>query len=110
MARWRQAVELAMNDGEVASLLTISRSTVDGARRPAPARQGTDDHAGSEGLAGVAGVRQGQGARLSARVVDDAAAGAPCARARVGGGARMSRQPGAGNGVHDPRPTGSQTA
>src|SRR5674536_394339 len=26
MARWRQAVELAMNDGDVARLLTISRS------------------------------------------------------------------------------------
>src|ERR1039457_2062343 len=26
MARWRQAVELAMNDGDVARMLTISRS------------------------------------------------------------------------------------
>ena len=33
MARWRQAVELAMNDGEVASLLTISRSRTEPASR-----------------------------------------------------------------------------
>ena len=33
MARWRQAVELAMNEGEVASLLTISRSRTDPASR-----------------------------------------------------------------------------
>jgi transposase len=33
MARWRQAVELAMNKGEVASLLTISRSRTESASR-----------------------------------------------------------------------------
>ena len=33
MARWRQAVELAMNDGDVASLLTISRSRTEPASR-----------------------------------------------------------------------------
>jgi transposase len=33
MARWRQAVELAMSDGEVASLLTISRSRTEPASR-----------------------------------------------------------------------------
>ena len=33
MARWRQAVELAMNDGEVASLLAISRSRTEPASR-----------------------------------------------------------------------------
>jgi transposase len=33
MARWRQAVELAMNDGEVTSLLTISRSRTEPASR-----------------------------------------------------------------------------
>ena len=58
-----------------------------GPRRPTATGQGADDHAGSQGLAGVAGVRQGQGARLSARVVDDAAVGPACARARTGGGA-----------------------
>jgi transposase len=33
MARWRQAVESAMNDGEVASLLSISRSRTEPASR-----------------------------------------------------------------------------
>jgi transposase len=33
MAGWRQAVELAMNDGDVASLLTISRSRTESASR-----------------------------------------------------------------------------
>jgi transposase len=33
MARWRQAVELAMNEDEVASLLTISRSRTEPASR-----------------------------------------------------------------------------
>jgi transposase len=33
MARWRQAVELAMNEGEVTSLLTISRSRTEPASR-----------------------------------------------------------------------------
>src|ERR1700759_4946378 len=37
-----------------------------GTRRPTPARQRTDDHAGSQGLARVCGVRQSQGPRLSA--------------------------------------------
>ena len=39
----------------------------------------------SESLVGIPGVRQGQGARLSARAVDDAAFGPSCARARTGG-------------------------
>src|SRR3974390_362203 len=56
-----------------------------GPRRPAATGQSAGDYAGGQGLAGVFGVRQGQGARLSARVVDDAAAGPPCARARTGG-------------------------
>src|ERR1700758_2242211 len=58
-----------------------------GPRRPTATGQGADDHAGSQGLAGVAGMRRGQGARLCARVVDDAAVGPACARARTGGGA-----------------------
>jgi len=33
MARWRQAIELAMNDGDVASLLSISRSRTEPASR-----------------------------------------------------------------------------
>src|SRR6478672_4358093 len=77
--------------------------------RPRPGK-GAYDHAGSEGLAGVAGVRQGQRARLSARVVDDTAFGPPCAPARTGGGARMSQPFGPGHGVQDPRPRGYQAA
>jgi hypothetical protein len=38
-------------------------------------------------LVGLPGVRQGKGPWLSARVVDDPAAGTPCARTRTGGGA-----------------------
>ena len=57
---------------------------------------------------GVAGVRQGQGARLCARIMDDTAFGPPCARARTGGGARMPRPPGARHSVQDPRPRGNQ--
>jgi hypothetical protein len=59
---------------------------------------------------GVAGVRQGQGARLCARIMDDTAFGPPRARARTGGGARMPRPPGARHGVQDPRPRGNQAA
>ncbi|MET4391812.1 hypothetical protein ABIB73_007604 [Bradyrhizobium sp. F1.4.3] len=38
-------------------------------------------NASGQGLAGVTGVRQGQRAWLSARIVDDAAVGTPCPRA-----------------------------
>jgi hypothetical protein len=65
---------------------------------------------GGQGLVGVFGVRQGQGSWLSARVVDDAAAGTPCARERTGGGTRMSLQPGPGHGVQDTRPRGDRAA
>ena len=81
-----------------------------GTRRPTATGQRTGDHAGSQGLAGVFGVRQGQGARLSARAVDDAAFGPSCARARTGGGSRMSRPSGSGHGVQDSRPRGNQAA
>jgi hypothetical protein len=50
-------------------------------------------------VVGISGLRQGQGSRLSARIVDDAVAGTACARERVGRRARISRQTGAGNGV-----------
>src|SRR5215813_4785015 len=72
--------------------------------------QRADDYTGGQGLAGVVGVRQGQGSRLSARVVDDASFGAPCARARSGGGTPMSCQSCPGHGVQDSRSRGSQTA
>src|SRR4030088_1307294 len=70
-----------------------------GNRGPTTAGHRTGHHAGGQSLVGVAGVRQGQGARLSARVVDHAVAGTPCARARTDGGARMPRQAGPGYGV-----------
>ena len=96
MAKWRQAVELAMTDEEINRLAAIARSRseparrverarmllaycesptwrsssdrptlrrtgaglwpVGGTRRPAATRQGTDDYAGGQGLAGVFGV------------------------------------------------------
>jgi hypothetical protein len=37
-----------------------------------PDRARANDYAGGQSVAGVVGVRQGQGSRLSARVVDDA--------------------------------------
>ena len=77
--------------------------------RPRPGKEPVD-HAGGQGLVGVFGVRQGQGAWLSARAVDDAAFGPSCARARTGGGSRMSRPAGPGHGVQDPRPGGHQAA
>ena len=157
MAKWRQAVELAMTDEEIEVLTALSRSRTEpasrvsrarccwpiartlrslrwgnglgctirrssaasngrwamgpgGARGPAAAGQGTHDHAGGQSLVGIAGVRQGQGPRLSARVVDDAAFGPSCARARPGGGSRLSRQAGSRHGVQDPRPGGNQAA
>ena len=39
-----------------------------GARRPTATGQGADDYAGSQRLVGISGLREGQGARLSARV------------------------------------------
>src|SRR5882757_3998378 len=47
--------------------------TAGGDRGSTTAWQRTGHHAGGQSLVGVAGVRQGQGARLSARTVDDAA-------------------------------------
>ena len=77
-------------------------------RRSAATRQGADDHAGSQGLAGVFGVRQGQAARLSARVVDDPAAGTPCPRAWTAGRTPLSRPSGSGHGVQASRPGGNK--
>src|SRR5258706_134271 len=79
-------------------------------RRPAATGQGAGDHAGGQGLAGVFGVRQGQGARSSARVVDDTTAGAPCRRAWPAGGTGWFRQSGPGQGVQAPRQGGNQAA
>src|SRR5882724_9660330 len=57
-----------------------------GNRGSATAGQRTGHYAGGQSLVGVAGVRQGQGARLSARTVDDAAFGTSRPRARTDGG------------------------
>ena len=50
-------------------------------------------------MAGVAGVPQGEGPRLSPRIVDDPASRPPRSRARTGAGTCVSRQSGAGHGV-----------
>src|ERR1700681_1398681 len=71
--------------------------------------QGADYYPGSQGLAGLGGLRKGPRSRLTPPVVDDASAGAPCARAWRGGGTRMSRQPCPRLGVQDSRSRGSQT-
>jgi hypothetical protein len=55
------------------------------ARRSSAPRSGAFDHARSQGVAGVAGMPEGEGPRLSARTVDDAASGQPRARAWTGG-------------------------
>jgi hypothetical protein len=42
---------------------------------------GADDHRRSQDMGDVAGVSEGEGPRLSARIVDDATSGPPCPRA-----------------------------
>src|SRR6202163_1140900 len=71
--------------------------------------QGADYYPGSQGLAGLGGLRKGPRSRLTPPIVDDASAGAPCARAWRGGGTQMSRQPCPRLGVQDSRSRGSQT-
>src|SRR5208283_3737618 len=61
------------------------------ARRSPSPWQGTDDHAGGQGMAGVAGVPQGEGPRLSPRIVDDPASRPPRSRAWTGAGTCVSR-------------------
>ena len=53
-----------------------------GARRQPASGQGAGDHRGGPRMAGLAGLPEGQGPGISARAVDDAAAGAPRPRAR----------------------------
>src|SRR5690348_6891264 len=100
----------ASSDGSALRRAGGSLWCAGGTRRPTATGQGAGDHAGGQGLAGVFGVRQGQGARLPARTVDDAAAGPPCARAWPVGGTPMPCQPGPGHGVQDSRPRGNQAA
>src|SRR6478736_2471260 len=157
MAKWRQAVELAMTEEEAEVLTALSRSRTEPASRvsraqmllaycenpsffavgrrlrvhhqtvqrcveravahgalaalddrPRPGKEPTITPEAKAWL--VAGVRQGQGPRLSARVVDDAAFGPSCARAWTGGGSRLSRPSGSGHGVQASRPRGNQAA
>jgi transposase len=158
MARWRQAVELAMTDEDIEKLAAIARSRSEAARRAERAQillayrekpsffavgqrpglhhqtvqrcveralacgplTALDDRPGprkeptiytrGKSVVGISGLRQGQGSRLSARIVDDAVAGTACARERVSRRARISRQTGAGNGVQDTRQRGNQAA
>jgi hypothetical protein len=67
-----------------------------------------DNHGRGQGLGGESGVPQGQGARLSPRLVDDAAARGPCARTWAGRGARLPGQACSGHAVHHPQRTGDQ--
>jgi hypothetical protein len=57
------------------------------ARRSPSPWQVTDDHAGGQGMVGVAGVPEGEGPRLSPQAVDDPASCPPRSRAWTGGGA-----------------------
>ena len=72
--------------------------------RPRPGKEPVITPEAKAWLVGVAGVRQGQGARLSAWAVDHAAFGTSRTRARPDGGARMSRQTGSRHGVQDRNP------
>ena len=53
------------------------------ARGSATTRQAADDHGRGQGMGGESCLPQGQGSRLSSRVVDDASARPSCARARA---------------------------
>src|SRR5215469_419770 len=74
----QRCVERALAFGAMAAL--------DDLPRPGPE---ADNHGRGQGLGGESGVPQGQGARLSARIVDDAAARGPCARTWAARGARL---------------------
>src|SRR5271154_2437270 len=61
-------------------------------------------------MAGVAGVPEGEGPRLSPRTVDVPASRPPRSRAWTGAGACMPGQSGAGHGVQDPGPGRGEAA
>src|ERR1700681_360364 len=158
MAGWRQVVELAMTNEEVARLVggiafahgacepggaganasrlpgepivfcgctkgrrpspdgpTLRRTSAGlwspgGPRRPTATWQRADNHAAGQGLVGLLGVRQGQGARVSARAVDYAPAAPPCARAWTDGRTPLPGQAGSGHRLQDSQPGGNQAA
>src|ERR1700674_3013569 len=64
----QRCVERALAYGPMAALDDRPRSGKD-----------ADDHRRGQGMAGVAGLPQGEGTGLSARIVDDATVGSPCA-------------------------------
>src|SRR5215210_8431171 len=72
--------------------------------------QGAYDHPGGQGMAGVAGLPESEASGLSARSVDNAAPGPPCAGAWTSAGARVPRQTGPGYGVQNPQPAGGEAA
>src|ERR1700737_1297085 len=61
-------------------------------------------------MVGVAGVSEGEGPGLSARIVDNAASGRSRSRAWTGGRASVPRPFGAGHCVQDPRRGGREAA
>src|SRR6202011_6357644 len=75
--------------------------------RPRPGREPTNR---SQGMVGIAGVPEGEGSGLSARIVDNAASGRSRSRAWTGARAPVSRPFGAGHCVQDPRRGGGEAA
>ena len=149
MAAWRQAIELAIGEEDLAALRAIARSRTEPARRVERARMvlayredpsffavgralgvhhqtvercveralaygpmaALDDRPRpgrsrpsrrGQGMAGGAGLPQGERPWLSPRTVDDPASRPPCPRARTGRRASVPRRSGAGHGVQDP--------
>jgi Uncharacterised protein family (UPF0261) len=86
----------------------IERASACGARRSAAARQGAADHRGGQDMGCGSRLPQGQGTRLSSRIVDDATSRPPCAGARAGGGASLPRQTGSGHVVQHPQRAGDK--
>ena len=89
----QRCVERAVAEGPMAALDD----------RPRPGREPTITLEAKAWLVDL-GLPEGEGPRLSARIVDDAASRLPCPRAWTGAGTCVPRQPGAGHGVQNPRP------
>src|SRR5262245_24997208 len=101
--RGEPSPRIAPPDSPALRRTSCGRRCDGGAGRSPSSRQRAGDHDGSQGLVDGLGMPQGQGVRLSARTVDDAASGPPRPRAWAGGGARLPCHIGAGHGVQDPR-------
>src|SRR5262249_36360180 len=74
-----------------------------GAGRSLSSRQGANDHPGSQSLAGIAGVPEGEGIGLPARTVDDPTSGPPRTRAWTCRGTWVPARAGSGDGGQDPQ-------